>query len=149
MLERFQFSSLQLSVQISELELQPSLTVDVMKDKSNTGKMASTPTSGLLQSWKPGWLPMGYTQVEGKASYSERRANGWSQAYSDGLSSFTIFVELWSRDAMPEGGARVGATIAYGRKVELSKGAIQITVVGEIPAQTAMKVAEKVEFSLP
>ena len=52
-----------------------------------------------------------------------------SVVFSDGLASFTIFVEPESGQSIPEGGGR-GATTAY---TIIHKGMV-ITVVGEVPS---------------
>ncbi|MDX1799676.1 MAG: MucB/RseB C-terminal domain-containing protein, partial [Marinobacter sp.] len=65
-------------------------------------------------------------------------------AFSDGLAGFSVFVESLDPIKMPTGASRIGATTVYMRQVALAGQDFLITVVGEVPPETAMKVAESV-----
>jgi len=73
------------------------------------------------------------------------------QVFSDGLASFSVFIESPGKGNMPEGKLVVGATVAYVHRLKWKRHDYMVTVVGEVPFTTAMKVAETVvpEISPP
>lgn len=134
-LERFQFSSLEITDQIADDELKGRLIPDQVKAPTADAPHAE---HALYEAWTPGWLPPGFTQT----------ADGDRRAYSDGLASFSIFVEPPSGMDMPEGASRIGATTVYMRHWTSDGTSLRVTVVGEVPPATAMKVAEGVRLSV-
>jgi len=91
--------------------------------------------------WRLGWRPQGFV-----ASVAPTEASGASVAYSDGMASFSVFVEPPNGANMPSGASRIGATTAYIRKVPRHGKTYLVTVVGEIPPQTAMQVANGISL---
>ena len=91
------------------------------------------------QEWEVGWLPMGFRMTD--ESYEPVRAGGGPvdhRVYSDGLVSFSIFIERGlDAEEQHEGRSSVGAVNAFSRIV----GEFQISVVGEVPEVTVEKVA--------
>jgi sigma-E factor negative regulatory protein RseB len=61
------------------------------------------------------------------------------------MASFSIFVEP-AADGLPpgEGAVREGSTLAYTRGMQLGGSDVLITVVGEVPVNTARIVADSV-----
>lgn len=84
--------------------------------------------------WQVKWLPDGFQPV---------RLVGNRLHFSDGLANFSVFVEKADGARLPELTTTVGGTVVITRR--LKQGGSQITVVGEVPVQTARKVAESVE----
>ena len=80
-----------------------------------------------------------------KALFAVRRPMPGGQAlqavYSDGLATLSVFVEAAAASAPGESTSQRGAINAYARRV----GDSTVTVVGEIPADTARAVAATVE----
>jgi sigma-E factor negative regulatory protein RseB len=68
--------------------------------------------------------------------------------FTDGLSVFSVFIESdIAADAFKSGivgRAQRGATTAYSRDLLLSGNPHRVTVVGEIPAHTAEKIAQSI-----
>ncbi len=101
-----------------------------------------------VRSWRASWIPVGFAM----ASADVRRAPGSLSAvntlvYSDGLAAFSVFVE-----ALPDRGATAaqsaaGATVAVSELITTDEGRQLVTVVGEIPADTARKVARSVQLN--
>lgn len=60
---------------------------------------------------------------------------------SDGLATVSLYIEKSRPGAGLEGGSRMGAMSAYGRRV----GDARVTVVGEVPAATVRLIAEALE----
>lgn len=137
-LDRFQFTSLKItdSLPDSEFVLQQR-DGDVAFHRLGDDPVAKS----RLENWRLGWRPEGF----GPAA-SPRTGGGQAVAFSDGLATFSVFVEATGATAMPSGASRIGATTAYMRHVELAEASFLITVVGEVPPATAMRIAESVEL---
>ncbi len=84
--------------------------------------------------WRVNWLPDGFRPV---------RMVGNRLHFSDGVANFSVFVDQSNGAELPEMATTVGGTVVITKR--LKKGGSQITVVGEVPVQTARKVAESVE----
>lgn len=90
--------------------------------------------------WMVNWVPAGFTAVSNQKFMQDDMAT-----FTDGLSVFSVFME---QDVDPstmisgaEGKAQRGATIAYSKALILAGQPHRVTVVGEIPAQTAKRIA--------
>lgn len=84
--------------------------------------------------WRVSWLPDGFRPV---------RVLGNRLHFTDGLATFSVFVEQPHAATLPEMTTTVGGTVVITRRFKQS--GPQITVVGEVPIQTAKRVAESVE----
>ncbi|WP_158078586.1 MucB/RseB C-terminal domain-containing protein [Microbulbifer mangrovi] len=130
-LERFQFVELDLSP-IDDTDLQPQS--DTARENDGSGHCGS-----LVSQWHLGWLPPGF-----KAVAARELADGEMLVFSDGLSAFTVFVQKLGPEMNYKGRAVRGATVAYMDHVEVNGERYTITVVGEIPDNTARLVAQAV-----
>ncbi len=148
-LEIFQFATLKVGGPISEKDLAPevgphSLTSHMSVESASPDELAHDRSD-----WQASWVPNGFTM----ASWDMRRAPNTSKPvdtlmYSDGLATFSVFIE-----DVPDSGAdaivsRSGATVAVS---EIVNGGPQttrhlVTVVGEIPTPTAQRIAHSVRF---
>jgi sigma-E factor negative regulatory protein RseB len=91
--------------------------------------------------WGVGWLPSGFVATEAASDAAQRKS------YSDGLATFSIFLEPLGVAIKPgEGVERQGSTVAYTRGVRLRDQPMLITVLGEIPTNTARMVADSVRL---
>ena len=142
-LERFHYTQIDFPLDISPDELKPSshggavtheMIPPVKKDFMWPGAM----------DWDVSWVPPGYEQVKRGA-----KASNNVMLYSDGLATYSVFVEKVASDMMPNGASMVGAMVAYSLKLSSDEHHYNVTVVGEIPAMTAMMVAESVKPSMP
>ena len=84
--------------------------------------------------WRVSWLPNGFRPV---------RIQGNRLHFTDGLATFSVFIETNDSAPMPDLATTDGGTVVITRR--LQKTGPQITVVGEVPLQTARRVAESVE----
>ena len=134
-LESFQFASLSYSGEVTA------------GDGTNVVHRAQHPEpgAGLLSlggahpAWTVNWLPQGFTATDQPADVSMRRT------YTDGLAVFSIFLEILSQDITPgEGVVRRGGTISYTRGMHMSGLPVLVTVIGEVPLNTARMVADSV-----
>jgi sigma-E factor negative regulatory protein RseB len=89
--------------------------------------------------WSVDWVPDGFTATDLATPVSERRT------YTDGLAVFSVFLEILSEDIRPgEGVVRSGGTVSYTRGMHLSGIPVLVTVIGEVPLNTARMVADSI-----
>lgn len=91
--------------------------------------------------WIIGWVPAGFILHQRK-----QLEEGIDMLmYSDGLTSFSIFVE--KTDALPlEGVAQRGATLAAIDGFVDNQSSYRVAVVGEIPSSSAQRIASEVSL---
>ena len=100
----------------------------------------------VLQFSPASWLPTGYQLVSALPSKAAGQKI-YSLVYSDGLGSFSIFLELTSSRAEPEMLAISGPTIALGKDYSFSGGALRVTLVGEIPQTTGKTIIDALDVN--
>ncbi len=111
---------------------------------------AEVPGDADAAFWEPAWLPPGFTlsnqQVQ---ALPDSDALITSQIYSDGLASFTLFVEPLGQDRLVEDlRAQLGPTVAVSRRLMAADNPFLATVVGEIPPRTAERIADSLNQEL-
>ncbi len=144
-LERFQFVELDLGPVASAGPAVPTLA-------SSSHRMADHALSecNLLQPptaeiWQANWLPAGFLftgqerkQLEGDSVWRD------VLMFTDGLTSFSVFIEPVAEVAALEGRAQRGATAVYLSRLQVGDEYFRVTVVGEIPLQTIQRVAASI-----
>ncbi|MDG0978602.1 MAG: MucB/RseB C-terminal domain-containing protein [Halieaceae bacterium] len=94
--------------------------------------------------WSLGWVPAGFEEAS-----SSDTAVAEVQTYTDGLSTFSMFIEHPKGDIrVGEGVVNRGATLAYTRGLQTKDGAALVSVIGEIPINTARMLVESIEWSV-
>ena len=89
--------------------------------------------------WLVDWVPDGFNATDLPTPVSERRT------YTDGLAVFSVFLEILSEDIRPgEGVVRSGSTVSYTRGMHMSGIPVLVTVIGEVPLNTARMVADSI-----
>jgi sigma-E factor negative regulatory protein RseB len=97
--------------------------------------------AAAARTWKPRWLPRGFVPTNASVGISGRRT------YTDGMAVFSVFLEDLDRQIHPgEGLARVGSTTVYTRGMLIAEQPVLVTVVGEVPINTARMVADSVKW---
>lgn len=132
-IERFQFIELQVGGQIPDAELTPVAERHSVLDGSRT-PCQSLPESA--SQWRAAWLPPGFV-----LSHTSGGADGDALTYTDGIASFTVFIEpVADAAAFKQGVARRGATVALMALVPLEGSPHGVVLVGEVPVATAQQV---------
>jgi sigma-E factor negative regulatory protein RseB len=132
-LEQFQFASL-------TMDDQPVEDAPAEVRVSHPHPDARAELRGGLP-WQVAWVPEGFLATDAAPAASQRKS------YTDGLAAFSVFLEPLNVAIKPgEGVERQGSTIAYTRGVTLRQRPVLITVVGEIPTNTARMVADSVRL---
>ena len=83
------------------------------------------------------WLPDGFKLVG---------MRGDRLHFTDGLATFSVFIETLALPPMPDLATTEGGTVLITRRHKTT--GPQITVVGEVPVRTARRVAESVAPAL-
>ena len=139
MLEYFHFTSLTISDSIPDAEF-------VIRSRGREVSRTLASQNGVepdqtMEGWALGWKPEGF-----QPAAAPRTGSVKAVAFSDGLASFSVFVEPINGIEMPSGKSRIGATTVFMRTLKTEDDNYRITVVGEIPLQTALRVAESVSI---
>jgi sigma-E factor negative regulatory protein RseB len=94
------------------------------------------------RAWTVGWLPRGFAATDSPLGIGGRRT------YTDGLAVFSVFLEALDREISPgEGMVRQGGTTTYTRGMRLAGRPVLVTVIGEVPVNTARMVADSVSWT--
>ena len=140
MLERYQFSYFlpqnefdpeKFEPRAKEIDLTKALTREVL-----------TTTEGDVLEWRLNWIPVGFNDESKNGNAPKLSAK---RIYSDGIVMFSVYVEQVEK-AMDEGTAQAGPTALSVKHKQWQGMTHRITVVGEIPAATAQRIAESVEL---
>lgn len=134
-LEVFQFVQVDIGKPISDKNLTSALARESVKHQLTPDIPESAGSTQSKPDWKVSWVPDGFRPVH------IPQAN--RLLFTDGLATFSVFVEQSGSAALPELTTHMGGTVVLSRRLKDS--AQHITVVGEVPEDVARKVAESVE----
>lgn len=148
-LERFQFTQLEIGLKAADMVLQvsPSSKMHQVAQHHLPVSAVADPDKSSGLRWHLAWMPKGYAKASQENRYLGQAKSGKKQMYTDGMSAFTVFVERRGRGNLPSGISRRGATVAVVRHSQLNGGQQVITVVGEVPSMTAEKIAASVQLT--
>ena len=92
--------------------------------------------------WEVTALPAGFTMDSSEEEpIPHRNTPVRHMVFSDGLASFSLYIERFEADSEPfTGTSQMGAVNAFGRVID----GVQVTVVGEVPKVTVEKVGRAV-----
>lgn len=135
-LERYQFISIELNPDVSQFK-----SKNLAHDHKASADVTPCNPTGLSKpsGWQVAWIPPGFVFA------GERQlANGQTMLmYTDGLTTFSIFIEA-STSYVPEGSGKRGATLAYMSRLSVNNKTYRVNVVGEIPIAAAAKIAQNI-----
>ncbi len=133
-LEVFQFVQVDIGEPIDESQLASALPENAASHRL-TAEMPAPDEPDAKPNWKVSWVPDGFKAV--------RMAQANRLLFTDGLATFSVFVDQNGPADLPELTTHMGGTVVITKKLKGSHQ--QITVVGEVPAHIARKVAESIE----
>nr|WP_281290176.1 MucB/RseB C-terminal domain-containing protein [Parahaliea aestuarii] len=138
-LERFQFANLSYgSPMPSSADVE--VTHEVLGHPLPDSAMSAEDLQG---GWSVDWLPRGFVLTEAESATASGR-----RTFTDGLAAFSVFLEPLSREIRSgEGIAREGSTLSYTRGLSLGGQPVLVTVIGEVPVNTARMVADSVRWA--
>jgi len=130
-IERFQYI---------DLTLEPAQAdIDKLLDGPKTQEADCLPDANrTATSWDVSWLPPGFEPME---SHEDSEGNVIMN-FSDGLSFVSVFVDGAGAIRFPDIQAQRGATVAQHANVVHDGKEFAICVVGEVPPETAAKMAQ-------
>ena len=139
-LERFQFTQLQLTDDIDEAVLDVGIPGETMVHYPLLS-YEDEPVAAKLLNWNLNWLPAGFEMRMQGAHRKDDGATGTETlTYTDGMAAFSIFIEKIADQQYEEIAAQKGATVAVTRIVSYPTGDYLVTVVGEVPMKTAKRL---------
>lgn len=134
---------------------QPGLVTAAMKARADNWQMLSSPvqpTTLQAEGWRIEPLPPGYrllSSVRRPLQTTPKGAPAGGTAlqavYTDGLASVSVFLEDGGGSGPPSGMLQTGATTTVMQQRER----FRVTVVGDVPVQTARRFAEVVQRKAP
>lgn len=139
-LEQMMFSSISFPKSIPDSQFLPTYDVSgfrIVRHQSvqiDKGKQHSDPE----QAWHATDLPHGFKLAESGIRQITPKASVRQLLFTDGVAAVSVFIAPVGLRAPLKGATSMGAVNAYGRIVDKT----QITVVGEVPAVTARRIAE-------
>jgi sigma-E factor negative regulatory protein RseB len=136
-LERFQFAKLSFTTQAPRPP-----DVKVVHQAEHSLAIADPESTLPASRWRIRWIPAGFTATDTPQGEYSR------QTYTDGLAVFSVFLEKLSGEIQPgEGVVRRGGTTSYTRGMRLSGQHVLVTVIGEVPLNTARMVADSINWT--
>ena len=130
--EIFQFTNLSIGEAIPDSALASEIEGETISHQLALGPDLNDRTE--RPSLNVRWLPDGFRAV---------RAGGNRLHYTDGVATFSIFIDRVGSGSLPDLTTRVGGTVVITRSLPNVES--QVTVVGDVPVQTAQRVAESIE----
>jgi sigma-E factor negative regulatory protein RseB len=139
-LEQILYTSIDIGADIPDDLLEPSATGEGYTWHTSGQDGGVSDTGEAV--WETPWLPAGFSlRHRDHNPLPNQSARVQHMLFSDGLASFSLYIERLEGDKEPfRGDSRVGAMNAFGTVVD----DYQITVVGEVPQDTVERVGRAV-----
>ncbi|QKK03323.1 MAG: hypothetical protein HND55_12050 [Pseudomonadota bacterium] len=143
-LQQFSFTEIELGVPISDAELEPELdgTLHSLAIQSQQARERSVISAAGRMAARPR-VPGGYRLIRAGQGQSESSVEFEHLLYSDGLASFSIYIERADDAALSGRIDTVGPIHVYSAQ----SGGYQFTVVGKVPAATVDFVGRQLRRS--
>ena len=143
-MERMQFTSLKVGEPLAE-----EILAELEKKQPRADKViALEPTTEekeLPNNWEAGWIPDGFTLQDRRIRPSPvSKQNVDALIFSDGIASFSVFVEKDETRVLSQTAENIGALAAVSKVYRDGDNYYHVTVVGEVPLGTAERVAVSV-----
>lgn len=143
-LERFHFVNLELD-SVSDHDLSPAIKDYRVVEHAKAPVVVDESDVDVAQ-WQLAWVPGGFEQDVTDMKPWDRERENKAFMYSDGLSAFSVFIEESHSEKMASISKQLGSTTAISHYLETNGKIFLITVVGEVPAMTAKKIAAAVRL---
>ena len=142
-MERLQFTHIEPGAKLTQPELAAMDKSNVKNDK--VIDMEAAPEQGGIWGWEASWVPDGFSVknvTQRPSPVSEHKTD--AVIYSDGIASFSIFVEPDETRVLSQASENIGALAAVSKVFRRGDTYFHVTVVGEVPLGTAERVAVSV-----
>ncbi|MEQ5801869.1 MucB/RseB C-terminal domain-containing protein [Halomonas sp. H10-9-1] len=105
------------------------------------------PREAPRDAWRPGWLPAGFRSLPVETGSGPHGSEVTHRLYSDGLSTFSVFVSpLDGIASLAPGLHRLGVSHAVVRHRDLGGAPRQVLVMGEMPPRVLLRVADALSW---
>ena len=142
-IERLQFTALDTApLSVDSLKLL-SHKPAVVNETITLDTQAEQPNAPL--DWETGWLPEGFVLQNRSvrpSPISQHEVD--ALVFSDGIASFSVFVELDDTRVLSQASEKIGALSAVSKIYREGERYFHVTVVGDVPLSTAERVAVSV-----
>ncbi|MCE2459435.1 MAG: MucB/RseB C-terminal domain-containing protein [Pseudomonadales bacterium] len=139
-LESVKFVSLKVGEAVTKDALEPETPRVPVGPAEEFNEVPLTPAGPV--NWAIGWVPEGFRIAD--ASTHDGTKRRVQVMFSDGLATFSVFVEPAPRSSAGGVFSRSGATVLLSHDLTGERGDYLVTVVGEVPPVTAQRIAESV-----
>lgn len=137
-LEQFRYTRLTVGEPIPDEALVPTLKGNQVRRQTLYRPKPEAPDASAFRTelvWRPAMFKLIMAESKGgERQWMEKRV------YSDGLATFSVFVEPASKSNLASTEARIGATSA----VVAERQGLVVTVIGEVPASTLHRLLDSV-----
>jgi len=138
-MERFQFIEISVGGDLDSMDI-PLGSYNPEISGRNDCELDDSPRKQYGLEWKANWLPTGFVMT---GSQLDRDGGQYSMVFSDGLAVLTVFIESAETSVkVPPFLAKSGATVALVSKIDVDGTFVTVSVVGEIPGDTAKRIAK-------
>ncbi|WP_415355003.1 MucB/RseB C-terminal domain-containing protein [Halioglobus sp. Uisw_031] len=135
-LETMQFANIVYSDNLPEFS-----QADVIHTAQHLDPQSASAQDPVTRAWNIGWLPLGFAATGPSTGTSERRT------YTDGFAVFSVFLEELNVEVRAgEGLVKRGGTTSYTRGMRIDEQPVLVTVIGEVPVNTARMVADSLDW---
>jgi len=152
-LERMQFVAFDHNPEWDSEELESFTSVEPDQpcvEVATERKSAEAGASAGVDKWMPSWVPVGFTRANSR--WTEQ--DGLVHTYTDGLSSFSVFVnpelvpENEDVQQIPRGMAQRGATLILMDLRRAEEQVVHLSLVGEVPETAAVRILQSISTPL-
>lgn len=142
--EQFQFLELNTNIEIAELS---AASTTKLSHRVSADELAGcgSPDLRAKGNWSVAWLPEGFEFTGLRKVQNDIEM----LMYTDGLSTFSIFIDPIIGQVVIEGRAQRGATNFYMGGLKRGSQTYQLTIVGEIPSAVTEQLAQSIRTSIP
>ncbi len=145
-IERMQFTSLEFPKELTSQELERLKRKLPESSGKNVVKLSSKSVPEKAEwKWETGWIPEGFSP-RGHSSRNSAVSNQKVDTlnFSDGLASFSVFVEPDETRVLSQATEQIGSMAAVSKVFRNGEKYFHVTVLGEIPLGTAERIAVSV-----
>lgn len=140
-IERLQFTQIDIDVKLSSEELAAMNKSNVTSNQIVVDAGRSLEVGGNW-GWEAGWIPNGFSVksvTQRVPPVSEHKVD--TVIYSDGIASFSVFVEPEKSGVLNQESDRIGVMAAVSKVFRRENSYFHVTVVGDVPLGTVERVA--------
>lgn len=140
-LEMVEFTQIRVGDSVAANALEPAVSGVVVRPAD--GAAPESKSRAAAMNWNVGWVPAGFRMTD--AHIHDQAKEGVHLMYDDGLATFSLFVERAPETRAGDVFSRSGATVLLSHGLSGERGRrYLVTVVGEVPPETAQRIAASV-----